>query len=200
MNKHLTLIFIGRSGCGKGTQAKLLIDELKRKGHPEDKILSIETGAFIEADHMAAQRARQIMERGALQPSFLAVTMWSNVLIEELRPEHEHVLIDGTPRGLEEAKILDQAFLFFDRPRPIVVHMQVSREWSRERLLARKRTDDARPGDIEQRQVWFERDVMPVIAWYRTNPDYQFVEVNGEQSVEAVHQTLVQAIDLNAWR
>ena len=39
-----TFVFIGRSGCGKGTQAKLLQDVLKEK-NPDQEIFYIETGA-----------------------------------------------------------------------------------------------------------------------------------------------------------
>ncbi len=198
---HFTIIFTGRSGCGKGTQAKLFIERLKVLGHAEDKILYMETGnrfrAFIESKNMAAARAKEIMVAGGLQPAFLAVTMWSNIFIEELRPEHEHLILDGTPRGLDEAKILDQALRFFDRANPMVVNVNVSPEWSRERMLGRKRADDARPGDIEKRQAWFEKDVAPAIEWYRTNPDYTFIEVNGEQSVEAVEADILTKLGLS---
>ena len=46
MSSPQTFVFIGRSGCGKGTQAKLLIEELK-KNDPAHEVMYIETGARI---------------------------------------------------------------------------------------------------------------------------------------------------------
>jgi len=198
--QHFTLIFVGRSGSGKGTQAELIIKELARQGCPEDKILYVETGKrfrqFLAGDNMAADQARTVMENGELQPAFLSITMWANVFVEELRPEHEHVLLDGSPRRLDEAKVLDQALTFFERKKPIVINVQVSETWARERLTARHRTDDARPGDIDKRFAWFARDVVPVIEWYRINPDYTFLEVNGEQTVEQVQSEIFAKLGL----
>jgi len=200
MNDHLTVIFMGRSGSGKGTQAKLLIEKLKASGHAEDKILYMETGArfrkFVAGESMASKNASALMKEGKLQPSFLAITMWANVFIEELRPEHEHLIVDGTPRGLDEAKVLDQAIKFFERANPTIVNVEVSEDWSRARMEERHRADDARPGDIDKRFAWFNYDVAPAIEWYRANPDYKFMEVNGEQSIDEVHQEILLGLEL----
>ena len=42
--KPQTFIFIGRSGCGKGTQAELVQEHLKQID-PKRKVLYIQTGA-----------------------------------------------------------------------------------------------------------------------------------------------------------
>ncbi|MBI5138971.1 MAG: nucleoside monophosphate kinase [Candidatus Vogelbacteria bacterium] len=203
-SQHYTIIFTGRSGCGKGTQAKLLIENIKSRGCPEDAILYVETGnrfrEFIKGDNMASNRSREIMVSGERQPDFLAVTMWANVFIEELKPNHEHLVLDGTPRALNEAKTLDQALKFFKRENPIVINVKVSREKSIEHMHERAkkegRADDLRPGDIEKRLAWFERDVVPAIEYFRTNSDYQFIEVDGERSIEEVHSEILIALGI----
>jgi adenylate kinase family enzyme len=47
---------------------------------------------------------------------------------------------------------------------------------------------------IETRLEWYKTDVVPVVEYYRTNSYYNFVEINGEQSVEAVHAEILKAI------
>src|SRR6185369_8914356 len=80
-----TFIFIGRSGCGKGTQAELLQKSLQEK-EPNAQIFYLETGAnfreFIKGEKYSNTLARKIMEEGGRQPDFLAVWMWSHVLLE----------------------------------------------------------------------------------------------------------------------
>jgi adenylate kinase len=190
-----TFIFIGRSGCGKGTQAKLLIEKVKALD-PVRPLYHLETGQrfreFIAQKGYTNDLARKIMEEGRRQPDFLAVWMWSHHFVEGLT-EDMHLLVDGTPRSLNEAKILDNAMEFYHRDRPKVVHLKVSRTWSEKHLLARGRADDVHD-DIKQRLNWYERDVEPAVEYYRTNADYDFIEINGEQSIDAVQQEMIEKI------
>jgi len=131
------------------------------------------------------------------QPDFLAVWMWSHLLVEGAE-SNKTWIIDGTPRSLIEAQILDTAFPFYSRTKPVVVYLDVSERWSRDRMLERKRSDDLRPHDIEERLAWFQSDVLPAIHWYEQNPNYQFVRVNGEQSIEAIHADILRSIEPEA--
>jgi adenylate kinase len=192
MNLH-TFIFIGRSGCGKGTQAKLLDEQLK-KIDPGTPIYHLETGArfraFVAEDSYTSALAKKMMLEGKRQPDFLAVWMWSHHFVEDFTGK-EHLVIDGTPRSLNEAKILDGGMKFYDRAKPFIVHLNVSREWSEKHLMARGRGDDDREG-IKHRLDWYEADVQPAVEYYRNNPDYVFLDISGEQPVEAVHTELIE--------
>lgn len=191
-----TFVFIGRSGCGKGTQAKLLIDHLK-KIDSEKSLYYLESGAvfrkLITGDSYTAKLAKRIYEAGGLQPEFLAVWVWSNLLIEHMTGE-EHLIIDGTPRKPREAHVLDSAFTFYRRESPHIIHIDVSREWSIERLTDRKRPDD-NPGDIEARLGWFESEVVPAINFFKEHSYYKVLTINGEQPIEKVHQDILSAIE-----
>lgn len=191
-----TFIFMGRSGCGKGTQAKLLVEWLKTNDTEHRDIFYLESGArfreFISQSNYTARLSKKTMESGKLQPAFLAIHVWSHLMIEQM-DESKHVFIDGTPRKLEEAKILENALLFYNRAKPIIVYINVSRTWSMDRLAGRGRADDSREG-VEERLNWFDTDVMPAVEYYRTNPHFNFIELNGEQSIEAIHQDFVAKI------
>ena len=117
-----TFIFIGRSGCGKGTQVTLL-QEYIRKQDQMRYVFYIETGErfrqFIKEHSLSSRLAAGIYKTGDRQPDFIAVWMWSHLLVERMTGE-EHVIFDGTPRSLQEAQIVDTAITFYNRQRPHV--------------------------------------------------------------------------------
>ena len=193
--KSATCIFIGRSGCGKGTQAELLIKYFKEKS--DNPVFYLESGQkfreFISSSSYTASLSNEIMKDGKLQPAFLAIHLWAHLMIEQM-DEKKHLVIDGTPRKLEEAKILDEAFKFYKRNTPTIIYVNVSRKWSIERLEARGRADDKSLEEINKRLDWFDNDVMPAVEYYRNNPDYKFCDINGEQTVEEVFKDILGKI------
>lgn len=189
-----TVVFIGRSGSGKGTQAGLFKDRVHRLEEPQKPILYIETGdhfrEFIKGESYSSKLSKAVHERDERQPDFLACFMWSSILIEDLLPDM-HLVFDGAPRALDEAQVLTTAMEFYQRENPTVIYLNVSREWAEKRLLARHRTDDVDLARIDKRLDWFDKDVVPALEYFQENPLYKFIEVNGEQSIEAVHSEIV---------
>lgn len=191
-----TFIFIGASGCGKGTQVSLLKEVIAKKD-PGTPLFYLQTGQyfreFIKKDNLAARIARGEIDRGERAPDFLAMHLWSEVFVENLTG-NEHLIIDGSPRSLNEARNLDIALKFFQREQPAVVHIKVHREWSFDHLMERaskeNRADD-NAESINRRLDWYDRDVKPAIEMYRRDRDYDFIEINGEQTVESVHRDII---------
>ncbi len=192
-----TVIFIGRSGCGKGTQARLFQNRLNKLDADGRKILYIETGEnfrhFIRGRSFSAALSKVVYGSDERQPNFLACWMWSNALIEQL-DDNMHLIFDGSPRARAEAELLTTAFRFYKREMPVVIHINVSREWSEEKLLARGRSDDVSLEKIDKRLDWFDRDVIPAINYIKSDPFYRYIEVDGEQSIEKVHSDIVAAL------
>src|SRR6516164_278559 len=169
--KLQTFIFIGRSGCGKGTQVELLQE-------------------YIKEHSLSSRLAAEIYKSGNRQPDFIAVWMWSHLLVERMTGE-EHIIFDGTPRSLQEAQIIDTAITFYSRQRPHVIYLNISRETSKARMIARHRMDDINKEEIERRLNWFESDVIPAVEYFRAHSKYNFIELDGDQPVEAVQQELL---------
>ncbi|OGZ08350.1 MAG: hypothetical protein A2942_02710 [Candidatus Lloydbacteria bacterium RIFCSPLOWO2_01_FULL_50_20] len=197
--KKETLIFIGASGCGKGTQVELLKTELEKRD-PGIPICYLQTGqhfrAFAKGESFAARVAKEVQERGELLPEFLSMWLWSDVFIKNLTG-NEHLIIDGSPRTADEAHHLDIALQFFKRENPAVIYMEVSREWSmtrmRERVTKENRADDSE-ASMARRLSWFEKEVLPTVEQYRHDRNCRFIEVNGEQSIEEVHQEILAKV------
>ena len=191
-----TYIFIGASGSGKGTQVALLKEYITKKD-PETPIYYVQTGAyfreFIKSETYAAHVAREVQEHGGLQPSFLAMWIWSDLFVKNLTG-NEHLILDGAPRTTSEAHHLDIAMKFFKRERPVVIYLKVHREWSFRHLMERAekegRSDD-NEASINRRLDWFDRDVLPTVNHYRRDRDYDFIEINGENSIEEVHREII---------
>ncbi len=198
MSSLQTFIFMGRSGCGKGTQGKLLETAL-RASDSEHDILYLESGDifrnFIKGNNYSQKLSREVYESGALQPEFLAVWAWASLLVDNMGGK-EHLILDGVPRKLREAHVLDSAFTFYKREKINIVYINVSREWSKERLMARGRVDDNHD-DVEVRLNWFDVDVMPALNYFKENPEYVFHDINGEQTIEQVHAEVLKSLELN---
>jgi len=183
----MTFIFIGRSGSGKGTQAELLIKYLKQTS--QASVFYLETGRYvrelISQPTYSSRLAKAVSEIGERQPDFVAIYLWANFLIDNL-VGGEHLVFDGTPRSLVEAQALDTAVAFYKLAKPRVIFLDVSAARARARLANRGREDDDKDG-IEKRLGWYERDVEPVIDYYRRHSGYQFVRIDGDQEVEMIH-------------
>lgn len=193
-----TIIFIGRSGCGKGTQAKLLQEYIAAHDTSLRKMFYVETGAkfrkFIDGESYSSKLASKINKEGGRQPDFLAVWVWGHLFVDEMQG-NEHIIIDGAPRSLLEAQMLTTAFSFYKRSKPVVIHMDVSKEWSRKHLLDRARSDD-HSEEIEKRLSWFETEVFPAIEYYRAQPEYEFFDINGERTIEEVQSDIIEKLNL----
>ena len=48
--------------------------------------------------------------------------------------------------------------------------------------------------EIGRRLNWFESDVLPAVEYFRKYSKYAFVELNGDQPVEAVQQELLAKV------
>lgn len=192
-----TFVFVGRSGCGKGTQASLLMQYMKDK-FPEETIFYLETGQqfrdFTNSTGYTNSLAKQIQQTGGLQPAFLAVWMWAHIFVEKL-VGNENLFIDGTPRKLGEAIIFTESMKFYGR-KPYVIHLNVSRKCSEQRLLERQRTDDMSEV-IKHRLDWFDTDVVPAIEYFKTNEDVVFLDVEGERSIQDIHEDILARVNLN---
>ena len=59
-----------------------------------------------------------------------------------------------------------------------------------ERAAKEGRPDD-NEASINRRLDWFDRDVLPTVNHYRRDRDYDFIEINGEKTIEEVHSAII---------
>ncbi len=190
-----TFIFMGQSASGKGTQARLLNEYLENM--EKQSVLYIETGAlfrkFIAEEGYTNSLSNEIMKQGGRQPDFLAVLNWGSLLVEGMK-ENIHLVLDGVARSPEEAYMLNTALEYYNRSEVYVFFMNASTDWIKQNALARGRTFDLTPGEVETKMKWFNNKVVPAIEFFKTNPRYKYIEVNAEQPKEKVHTDIVSAV------
>ena len=192
-------VFIGRSGCGKGTQADLLRKELEQKSGT-GSVFYINTGSHFRnlVDHSEFLTARllneKILQAGEKAPDALAIWACTEELIHGVA-ETNHLIIDGSPRTALEAQVLEEMFGFFGRTNVFHIWLNASDAWVYDRMMERGRFDD-KPENIKNRLAYYEKFVVPAIEFYKNDSKHTFIEINGEQPVENVHRDIVKAIGL----
>lgn len=209
---------MGRSGCGKGTQAALLAKHF-------NNLLYISTGGLLRSlaqyNTAAGVKIKEVLGNGNLIPDFLVTGLWMHELCNNLK-ENQGVLFDGAPRRIAEAKTADRFFDFIGRKEnffPILI--DISREEAFDRLTKRRicekcgkiipyvgefkkiskcdicggkllgRADD-NPDAINSRLDFFDKEVAEVIEYYKK--DNRLIIVNGEQPIEDVFNDILRSI------
>ncbi|HBM45718.1 MAG: Adenylate kinase [Parcubacteria group bacterium GW2011_GWF2_38_76] len=198
MKNNQTFIFIGRSGCGKGTQADLLEAYLKENDTEKRDVHHVITGNFLreiaKGNSLTSDIVRDALGKGLLIPEFLPISLWGKFFVDNLKG-HEHVITDGMPRKLQEAMLLDGAFKFYKRDKVVVIFIDLSYDSAVKRLLLRKRADDTQES-IEERLKFYDAEVSPVIDYYRNHPDYIFLQIDGEPDIETINKDIMGRLNL----
>jgi adenylate kinase len=194
-----TFIFLGPQGCGKGTQVKLFKSYLAEL-NPNRNIVHFEMGKnlreFAAQGGYTPDLVKKVLADGTLVAYFLSEALFSNYLVEHLRGD-EHLLIDGFPRQAAQVAALDSAMQFYGREPVTLVCINISDEEAVARLLGRGRSDDTEES-IRKRLAWSRAETLPGIEWFRTNPRYRVVDIDGSGSIEETHQVILSKLNLIA--
>jgi len=142
----MNVIFVGIQGSGKGTQAKVVAEKMG--------LCHISTGDLLRSStgELKAQ-VDKIIDGGGLFSDELTL----EILKERMRKDdcRNGIILDGFPRNLEQAKLLDQ-----DVEVDLVVEIKISDKESIRRLSGRVSCEDCgegyntvtapRPKDLEK--------------------------------------------------
>jgi len=193
--KKRFFIIMGRSGSGKGTQAKFLQELLEQNSF--DDVRHITTGAgfrtFNAMDVYSSRLSKEVTNNGGLNPEFLAIWNWTSLFLQEIQ-ENTTVILDGAPRKMIEVEALRGALSFYGYEKPIVIYLDTSEAWATERLIGREREDDAKKEGREQKMQWFLDNVLPCIAYFKNDTNYDFIHVLGEKTKEEVAEEVREKV------
>ncbi|MFT7645080.1 MAG: adenylate kinase [Candidatus Paceibacteria bacterium] len=193
-----TVIFIGPQGSGKGTQIERLYTVIAETD-PLRRIVDIQTGRRFRAlaakhETFAERKIGRTLDTGALQPDFLTHILWGQAMLDQLDPK-SHLLVDGFPRTVTQAQVLEDALEFFEREYLHVINLDTPEEVVRERMQDRARADDTKES-IETRLGWYSEDTLPVLDFYRVRPDTIVHDIDGTKSINEVHKQILIALKL----
>ena len=193
MNK-IAIIFIGRSGCGKGTQSGLLIDYFKSLNQ---ETLYLSTGnefrkIIEEGDNFTSKKIDQIYEAGGRHPDFLCVTILGN-FFKNTFDKDKNLIMDGGLRSLNEAITVADIFDFYEIKNTKVFNLDVSHEWSVDKLKKRHRDDD-NESVFEAKKKWYEHEVVPAMEFLKNNEKFEFYTIDGERDIQEVHKDIISKL------
>lgn len=193
-----TIIFIGPQGSGKGTQIEKLVKVLKAKS-PERRVVDIQTGRRFRGlaakqEGYTEQEVHKTLDTGILQPLFLSVALWGDAFHHHVDQDC-HLLIDGFPRTVHEARVLESALNFYKRENVTIINLETPEDVVRKRMEERARPDDT-PESIEARLTWYREETLPVLAYYRERAHTTVIDCEGTNTIDEVHQEIVQKLGL----
>lgn len=168
---------MGIAGSGKGTQGALLAHE--------HGLHVISTGDLLRT-HGSEDQHKRMLNGEILGDE--EVTVLLDKALSELHDKNL-VILDGYPRRISQADwLLNQAKIGHFKLEK-VLHLVVSREAVKGRLLDRGRQDDHHDA-IEERFNEYGRDTVPILK-HLEEAGLPVVEINGEQPVEVVHEAIM---------
>jgi len=195
VNKQ-TLVFLGPQGSGKGTQIQLLKEYITSKD--SRSIVHFEMGKSLRElatrDDFTGKKADAILKGGGLIPYAISCSVFTQYLMNNMKGE-EHLIVDGFPRTADQVPALDSAFEYFEAKPVTVVCINISDEEAITRLLKRGRSDDTEEG-IRKRLQWSREQTMPNIAWFRSQPSYKVLDIEGERTVEEIQKDIIAQLGI----
>src|SRR5437879_8091089 len=169
----------GAPGSGKGTQGKIL-------GSIPGFYHSACGDVFRSLD-LQSEMGRIFWEyssRGELVPDEFTVKLWKNYIkgmemINEFHPESEILILDGIPRNLRQAELMDEVLDVVKVIYLVCADMKKMVERLRRRALKENRFDDASESVIQNRLEVYENNTKPVLDHY---PPDKIVKVDATMS------------------
>ena len=127
----MIIILFGPPGCGKGTQAALI---KKNFGFPH-----LSTGDMlreaVKNNTKTGQLAAKIMEQGKLVSDEIVINIIKERIIKD--DCRQGFILDGFPRTLSQAEVLDQMLQKLDRNVKLVIEFSVNDKVLIERIASR---------------------------------------------------------------
>jgi adenylate kinase len=221
MNSPQVFTLLGRAGCGKGTQAKLLTEKFGLTYIGSGEILR----AISKEENFNGKKIKETISQGKLAPTFLIFQQWVNQLGKIKLADDKNfkgILFDGSPRKLIEAQMMEEAMVWYEWDKNFkAILVDISREEAFGRLTKRRqckdcgqlipyvgdyknlekcdkcggelvvRQDDT-PEAINLRLDLFDQEVMPVVEFFENNG--YLIKINGEQPIEKVFEEILSKI------
>lgn len=183
-----TIFFVGKPGCGKGTQAKLLAGEtgwpVFGSGNEFRKIAQEPT--------VVGKKVKEEIDAGLLSPPWFAMYLYQKALFSI--QEGQSAIFDGFNRKVPEAELIVDSLKWLERPFQ-VVNIIISDEEVVKRLALRQKSSD-RVDDhfVPERLKEYEKFTKDAIEIFRR--EGVLIEVNGEQTPEQIAEDIRKALKI----
>jgi adenylate kinase len=212
----MRIILFGPPGVGKGTQAKIISQDLKLAHIATGDILREAVSHGTEL----GKKAKTYMDRGELVPDDVVI----GIIRERLEEDNakDGFILDGFPRTLPQAEALDKVFDKMGIKVDKVLSMEVDKEVLMNRLTSRRvcrncgaifnllvdklddlrcpkcggelyQRDDDKRETIERRFEVYQKQTKPVKDFYKNKQ--MLVEIDGIGEIDEVTRRLKNVLD-----
>lgn len=188
MNEARTVFFLGKPGCGKGTQARMLAEATGWPMFSSGKLFR----ELEKEDTPVGRKLKRELADGALSPHWFAMYLYLKSLFSV--PDHSDAIFDGFNRKLPEAELVIDSLRWLERSFSII-HIRISDEEVHRRIdgrsKAESRSDDAA---VAERLKEYYEYTEPAIELFRNAG--VLIELDGERSPEAINADIRTALGL----
>jgi adenylate kinase len=214
----MKIILFGPPGVGKGTQAKLLVEEFHSAHISTGDLLR----AAVKNKTILGMKAKSFMDAGDLVPDEVVIGLIEEVLKSD--EAKENFILDGFPRTLPQASALDGLFEKLGVRLDSVISLEVNNEEIINRLNQRRlcrgcgriytitrigadltacsqcggevyQRDDDKPEPVRRRLEVYQQQTKPLIDYYhKTN---RLVPIDGMDEIGYVHKLVLDALYKN---
>ncbi|MGA2442947.1 MAG: nucleoside monophosphate kinase [Tepidisphaeraceae bacterium] len=189
--RYESILLFGAPGSGKGTQGKI-IGTIPGFYHSA-------TGEIFRSLDLQSEMGRVFWEyagKGKLVPDEVTIRLWKQYIkgmemINQFHPNSEILVLDGIPRNLEQARLLDETIEVVKVIHLVCADLGKMVERLRRRALKENRFDDASDEVIRRRLEVYERDTRPILNYY---PADRIVRVEATMSQIRVLSKLVEIL------
>jgi adenylate kinase len=176
------ILIMGPAGAGKSVQAQMLVDSLGYEW--------VSTGVVLR-QAMQDPEIRQKMEHGELLDDSVVEDIVAKALKQA--KDKEKVILDGFPRDHHQARWLTGFCAGGEMTLEAVIHLEISLDVARKRLLGRGRTDD-HDDAIKKRFDEYEHITTPILE-YMKKQDVAICDVDANQDIAKVHDDIVKVLE-----
>ncbi|HOK35324.1 MAG TPA: nucleoside monophosphate kinase [Candidatus Pacearchaeota archaeon] len=219
MKKPLVIIFLGRPGSGKGTQARLLREKLGLDYIGSGDLLRERK----KKKDFTGQKIAKTIDSGGLVPTPVIFKLWLDKFENlKMKKKLNGFIIDGSPRKILEAYLIDEALEWYEWNKNLKIFLiKISAKESLDRLTKRRQCEKCgriipfegefkklkacdkcggklinRPDDnlqsIKKRLDEYKKETMKVIRYYKK--EKRLIEIKGEQSINKVFEEMMKYI------
>ena len=185
--RYKAILLFGAPGSGKGTQGKIL-GSIPGFFHSS-------TGDIFRSLDLQSEIGRTVWEyssKGKLVPDELTINIWKQYirgmeLINQFHPETEIIILDGLPRNVAQARLLESTIDVLK-----LIHLVADQakmiERLRRRALKENRVDDASDTVITRRFDVYQKETQPVLDYYQQG---KIIKIDAGQSQMRVLSDLI---------